>query len=106
MLGKIPVYKVETKPIYHDAEYAKETYYVSKANELILKQEFYGASVRLMRTFLMAKYTKLGNMRIPVQQISINTIVQGEKSTLIMSDFNTNALADMVFTKAYLEKVN
>lgn len=106
MLGKIAVYKVETKPIYNDAEYAKEIYYISKADKLILKQEFYGASGRLMRTFLMAKYTKFGKMRIPVQQISINNIVQGEKSTLIMSDFNTNPLPDMVFTKAYLEKVN
>lgn len=105
-VGKIPVYKVETKPIYKDAEYAKETYYVSKADKLIVKQEFYGASGRLMRTFYMTKYEQIDTMRVPVQQISINNVVQGEKSTLIMSGFNTNALPDMIFTKAYLEKVN
>lgn len=105
-LGKIPVYKVETKPIYKDAEYAKEIYYLSIKDNVVLKVENYGASGRLMRTILVAKYVNYGKTRVPVHQIAINNIVPGERTTMIMSDFDTKPLPDMVFTKAYLEKVN
>lgn len=106
LLGKIPVYKLELKPLYKDAEYAKEVYYISIKDKLILKIESFAASGRLMRTTLMAKYVSHGKNRIPIHQISINNIIPGEKSTLIMSDFSVDKIPDMVFTKAYLEKVN
>ncbi|MEL3907894.1 MAG: outer membrane lipoprotein-sorting protein [Treponemataceae bacterium] len=106
MLGKIPVYRIETKPIYKDAEYAKEILFVNQKAEVLLKVEQYGASARLMRTILMAKYVNFGKTKIPIHQIIINNIVPGEKTTVILSDYNTTKIPDVVFTKAYLEKVN
>lgn len=106
VLGKIPVYRIETKPIYKDAEYLKEILFISSKEKVLLKVEQYGASGRLMRTILMAKYVNFGKTKIPIQQFIINNVVRGEKTTIILSDYNMIKIPDLVFTKAYLEKVN
>ena len=59
-----------------------------------------------MRTTLLPKYVKIGNFNWPAQSIYINEINKGEKTTQILSDFDTSDIPDVVFTKAYLEKIN
>ena len=105
-LGKFDVYAVTLKTLLSDARYAQEKYYVRKTDPLILKIESYGSSGRLMRTTLLPKYVKIGNFNWPAQSIYINEINKGEKTTQILSDFDTSDIPDVVFTKAYLEKIN
>ncbi len=105
-LGKFPVYVVSVKALKSDATYPKNNYFIRKQNPLILKVQNYGASGRLMRTTLIPKYVKLGKANLPVHQIYINNLNKGEKTTQIFSDFDTSNIPDMVFTKAYLEKIN
>ena len=105
-LGKFEVYTVMLKALMADARYAQEKYYVRKTDPLILKIESYGSSGRLMRTTLIPKYVKIGNFNWAAQSIYINEINKGEKTTQILSDFDTSDIPDVVFTKAYLEKIN
>ncbi len=105
-LGKFPVYVVTAKALKSDATYPKNKYFVRKQHPLILKVQNYGASGRLMRTTLIPKYVKLDKANLPVHQIYINNLNKGEKTTQIFSDFDTSKIPDMVFTKAYLEKIN
>lgn len=105
-LGKFDVYAVTLKPLLSDAKYAQEKFFVRKDDPLILKIESYGSSGRLMRTTLLPKYVKIGNFNWPAHSIYINEINKGEKTTQILSDFDTSDIPDVVFTKAYLEKIN
>lgn len=105
-LGKFEVYGVMLKTLLSDAKYAQEKFYVRKVDPLILKIESYASSGRLMRTTLIPKYVKIGNYNWAIQSIYINEINKGEKTTQVLSDFDTSAIPDMVFTKAYLEKIN
>lgn len=105
-VGKMEVYAVTAKILSKDESYAEEKYFIKKTEPLILKIESYGASGRLMRTTLIPKYVKLGKANLPVHQIYINEINKGDKTTQIFSDFDTSKIPDVVFTKAYLEKIN
>ena len=105
-LGKFAVYAVTAKALEKDYSYAQEKYYVRKDEHLVLKIESYGASGRHMRTTLIPKYAKINNVPIPVHQIYINELVKGEKTTQIFQDFDPAKIPDVVFTKAYLEKIN
>lgn len=105
-LGKFAVYVVMAKALDKDSSYAQQKYFVRQDEHLILKIESYGASGRHMRTTLIPKYAKVNNVPLPVHQIYINELVKGEKTTQIFQDFDMTKIPDMVFTKAYLEKIN
>lgn len=105
-LGKFAVYAVTAKALEKDASYAQQKYFVRKDEQLLLKIESYGASGRHMRTTLIPKYAKVNNIPLPVHQIYINELVKGEKTTQIFQDFDLTNIPDVVFTKAYLEKIN
>ncbi len=105
-LGKFPVFIVTAKAISKDESYPKQKVYMQKNNHLILKVESYGAGGRHMRTTLIPKYKAVGKSTFPVYQIYINEVNKGEKTTSIWQDFDTSKIPDMVFTKAYLEKIN
>ncbi|UTD03649.1 outer membrane lipoprotein-sorting protein [Treponema socranskii subsp. buccale] len=105
-LGKFDVYAVTAKALDKDASYAQEKFFVRKDEGLILKVESYGASGRHMRTTLVPKYAKVNGVPLPVHQIHINELVKGEKTTQIFADFDNSKIPDVVFTKAYLEKIN
>lgn len=106
-LGKIDVYVVKIKLNKgFDRSYPINIFYIDKKSSLILKIGYYGASERLMRTSYYLKYTDLHGVVWPVQEIYVNELVKGEKSTTVYSDFSFDSIPDVVFTKAYLEKVN
>lgn len=105
-VGKFEVYAVTLKTLLSDATYTQEKFYVRKVDPLILKIESYGSSGRLMRTTLIPKYVKIGTYNWAAQSIYINEINKGEKTTQVLSDFDTSTIPDVVFTKAYLEKIN
>ncbi|MGI5064086.1 outer membrane lipoprotein-sorting protein [Treponema denticola] len=105
-LGKYEVYAVTAKALEKDAAYAQEKFFVRKDEHLLLKIESYGASGKHMRTTLIPKYANVEGMPLPVHQIYINELIKGEKTTQIFQDFSTAKIDDVVFTKAYLEKIN
>ena len=105
-LGKYEVYAVTAKALEKDAAYAQEKFFVRKDEHLLLKIESYGASGKHMRTTLIPKYANVEGLPLPVQQIYINELIKGEKTTQIFQDFSTANIDDVVFTKAYLEKIN
>ncbi|MGP1577251.1 MAG: outer membrane lipoprotein-sorting protein [Treponema sp.] len=105
-VGKVAVYVVTAKALKKDFSYPQEKYFVRQDKHLVLKIESYGASGRHMRTTLIPKHVAVNNVPMPVHQIYINELVKGEKTTQIFQDFEMTKIPDMVFTKAYLEKIN
>ena len=108
-IGKLGSYDciiVEVKGISGNATYAKEILYIRKDIPILLKEEDYSSSDRLMRTILMPKYTKVQGKYVATQVIVRDELNPGEQTQQIVSDISLNTLPDKIFTKAYLESIN
>ncbi len=86
--------------------YAKTVLYIRKDVPLILKQEDYSGSGRLMRTMLCPKYAKVKAGYVPSQIIVRDELNPGEQTQQFISDLTFDRLPDSIFTKAYLEGLN
>ena len=95
-VGKYEVYIVTAKALEKDAAYAQEKFFVQKDKPRLLKTESYGASGKHMRTTYTPKHIEFEGMLLPVQQIYINELIKGEKTTQIFQDFSTANIDDVV----------
>ena len=105
-LGKYPVDIVTLHAITTKPSYALVTYYVRKDIPLLLKQEDFSSSGRLMRTTLCPKYTKVPAGYVASQAIIRDELNKGESTQQIISDLTFDKLPDTIFSKAYLEGLN
>ncbi len=105
-LGKYPVYVVTLKAKTSEPAYAKSVYYVRKDVPLVLKEEDFSGSGRLMRTTLLPKYTKVPAGYVPTQVILRDELNKGENTQEVITDLTFDKLPNTVFTKAYLEGLN
>lgn len=106
MLGKFPVWIIQLKARTTDVSYERLTMHVRKDRTMLLKQEAYSVSGRLMRTTLFPKYVDLGGKLMPSQILIIDELNPGERSQLTMTEQSVSTLPDRVFTKAFIEQVN
>lgn len=109
-LGKYPVDIIVLKAKSKEPSYAKTKYYVRKDIPLVLKQEDYSGSDRLMRTTLVPKWSKV-EVRgktgyVATQAILRDELNKGEQTQQVISDLTFDTLPDKIFTKAYLEGLN
>lgn len=105
-VGKIPVWVIDLKAKTKEPTYDRVVLYVRKDKTMLLKQEDYSVSGRLMRTSLYPKYVELGGKLMPSQMLYVDELNPGEKSQLTMTEQSLAPLPDKVFTKAFLEQVN
>lgn len=106
LVGKIPVWIFDLKAKTKEPSYERVILYVRKDRTMLLKQEDYSVSGRLMRTSLFPKYVEIGNKLLPSQILLVDELNPGERSQLTMSEQSLSKLPDKVFTKAFLEQVN
>jgi outer membrane lipoprotein-sorting protein len=105
MLGKIPVYSLSLDATSDLVPYAFMKLYVTRDQCLVLKQEEYSLSKKLMRTSLFTDYSRVGGRFIALRMLFVDNITVGEKTQLSLSEMNLGSIPDQVFTKSYLEKV-
>ena len=73
---------------------------------LLLKEEDFSGSDRLMRTILLPKYAKVPAGYVATQAIMRDELNKGEQTQQVISDLTFDKLPDRIFTKAYLEGLN
>lgn len=105
-LGTYQVYMITLVAKTTEPSYEKSVYYIRKDVPLILKEEDYSGSGRLMRTTLIPKYAKVPAGYVPTQIIMRDELNPGEQTQQVISDLSFAALPDRIFTKAYLEGLN
>lgn len=105
-IGKIPVWIIELKAKTTDVTYERITYFVRKDRTILLKEEAYSVSGRLMRTTLFPKYVDIKGYLMPSEILSVDELNPGERSQVTMTEQSLSPLPDKVFTKAYIEQVN
>lgn len=106
VLGKIPVWIISLKAKTTDAVYDRLKLYVRKDRTMLLKEEAYSVSGRLMRTTLIPKYVELSGKLIPSQIIIVDELNPGEKSQITLTEQSVAPIPDSVFKKEFLERVN
>jgi len=105
-IGSIPVWVIDLKAKSDDVSYERLVLHVAKSQTVLLKEEAYSVSGRLMRTTVYGKYVKLGGKQLPSQIIILDELNPGERSQLTMTQQSVSVIPDRVFTKAYLEQVS
>ena len=105
-VGKIAVWIIDLKAKTNDVSYERVVLHVRKDKTMLLKEEDYSVSGRLMRTSLYPKYVEISGRLVPSQILIIDELNPGERSQLTMAEQSLAALPDKVFTKAYVEQVN
>ncbi|MBN1686897.1 MAG: outer membrane lipoprotein-sorting protein [Spirochaetales bacterium] len=105
-LGKFPVYILDLKAKHDDVSYDRIRIWVRQDISIVLKEENYSVSNRLMRTALYPKYTVVDDRYLPSSALIVDELNQGERTQFSIKDVRTDTIPDYVFTKAYLEQVN
>lgn len=105
-LGNFDVYVLDLEATNTDVAYERVKLWVRADETLVLKQEDYSVSGRLMRTSLFPRYERIGDKLLPKQILIVDELNEGERTQLTMSEATTRAIPDAVFSKAYLERVN
>ncbi len=106
LVGKIPVWILELVARTKEVPYERTRLHVRKDRTMLLKQEDFSVSGRLMRTLLYPKYVEIGGKLTPAQILIVDEINKGEKSQITLAEQSVSALPDKVFTKAFIEQVN
>ncbi len=106
MVGKFPVWILDLKAKTNEVAYERMKLYVRKDRTMLLKQEDFSVSGRLMRTTLYPKYAEIDGRLMPSQILIVDEINKGEKSQITMAEQSVAPLPDKVFTKAFIEQVN
>jgi len=105
-LGKFAVDIITLTAKTNEPSYAKTKYYVRKDIPLVLKEEDFSGSDRLMRTILIPKYSKVPAGYVSTQVLIRDELNKGEQTQQVVSELTFDSLPDKIFTKAYLEGLN
>jgi len=105
-LGKYKVYVLDLEASTEEVSYARLRLWVRQDNHLLLKAENYGLSGRLMRTSYYPSYLQLGDKYVASKMLFVDELRPGEKTQITLANASLASIADSVFTKAYIERVN
>ncbi|QEN05415.1 outer membrane lipoprotein-sorting protein [Thiospirochaeta perfilievii] len=105
-LGKIDTYIITLEAKTNEITTPKMKIWVRKDKNLLLKQEDYSLSDRLVRTIIIPKWTTVGGKYISAQTLIQDNLKEGEKTQITASSISNAQIPDDVFTKAYLERIN
>lgn len=105
-LGQYPVYKVTLDAKNNEVPYPRIILWIRQDRDMILKEEDYSLSGRLMRTAYFPNYGRVGGRLLPTRMLFVDELREGEKTQITMKETSLEDLPDSLFTKAYLERVN
>ena len=105
-LGQFEVYAMDLKAIHSDVSYDRIKIWVRTDVSIVLKEEDFSVSNRLMRTAIYPRYTVVGGKYLPSSALIVDELNNGERTQFSMKEATTAKIPDYVFSKAYLERVN
>jgi len=85
---------------------AKRKLWIRKSDRLVLKEEHYSVSGRLIRTIAIPKYQTVAGRFVPVSMLIVDNLKAGEKTQITFGEVSVSKLPDEVFTKAFLERMS
>ena len=79
-LGSYPVFVMDLEALHNEVSYERMRVWVRSDITLILKEEDYSVSGRLMRTSFYPNYTRLGDSYLPTRILIVDELEEGERS--------------------------
>ena len=104
--AKIPVWILSLRATRKDVTYDSIKIWVRQDRSVLMMEEDYSVSGRLMRTAYYPKYVTVDGKYVPSQALIVDALNEGERTQLSMKDASVAPIPDYVFTKQYLERVN
>lgn len=105
-LGKFEVWSVVLIAKDKTVAVPKRKLWIRKDNYLVLKEEQYSLSDRLLRTIAIPNYQTVSGRFVPAMMLELDDVKVGEKTQITFKDVSVARLPDSVFSKSYLERVN
>jgi outer membrane lipoprotein-sorting protein len=105
-LGSLDVWAVTLKANKNTVPVPMRKIWIRKDYYLVMKEEQYSLSGRLLRTIAIPKYQSITGHYVPKMMLIINNLRPGEKTQITFSNVSVSKLPDEVFTKGYLERIN
>ena len=105
-LGAFEVYALTLQALNDTVAYPKSKIWVRRDNYLVLKQEDYSLSDRLIRTSLIPSYARAGEYFVPTKMLIVDNLNEGERTEVTVRNISFARIPDSVFTQNYLERVN
>jgi outer membrane lipoprotein-sorting protein len=103
-LGAFPVFIATIGAVNDLVPYAKQKIWVRKDLPLVLKQECYATSGKLLVTYAFPSYTNIDGTYVPGKIYIRDELVKGESSEISLNKISVGTLADTYFTKGFLEQ--
>jgi len=106
MLGKYPVWIAELKANNDEVPFPFIKMWVEKERQIVLKQEEYSLSRKLLRTAYYTSYVQIGTSYVPTIQIFQDGLIPEKRSQMTYTNISTKPVPDDIFTKNYLERMS
>jgi outer membrane lipoprotein-sorting protein len=106
-LGRYPAYLLTLQARHEEVSYPKLKLTIRKDKPVLLREEDYSLSDRLLRTILYPpRYIEIAGRTVPSQILIQDELNKGEKTQLTISDLSVSRLPDSTFSKAFLEQAS
>ena len=104
-LGRYDVYVLDLRATNDRVTFPRLKLWVRQDNNLVLKEESYSLSDRLMRTALYPSYSRVGERFVISKMLIIDNLNEGERTEITVREPSFAQLNDAVFTRSYLERI-
>ncbi len=105
-LGNYETYILDLEATETGLDYDRIKLWVRTDRAVVLREENYSVSGRLLRTLLFPRYATVGGRAVPSQILIVDNINEGERTQITLRDPSVASIPDSVFTRAYLERVS
>ncbi len=105
-LGSFDTYILDLEATGTGVDYDRIRLWVRTDRPVVLREENYSVSGRLLRTLLFPRYANVGGQAVPTQILIVDGINDGERTQITLRDPSVAPIPDGVFTRDYLERVS
>lgn len=105
-LGAIETFLFTLEATNNEVSRAFKRIWIAKEPHLILKEEGYSLTHRLLNTRYTPLYAEIEGRYIAEHIILVSNTVQGRITKITLEDISLAPLPDTIFSKAYVERVN
>ena len=100
-----PMHVLELNANDRGVTYHRVLYWVRQSNNWPHRAEFYSVSDRLLKIAQYENFTRLGGRTRPARLVMHDALRDGDQSVLDYADLKPRELADKIFTKDYLKRL-
>ncbi len=104
-LGSFDIYVLNLTALNDRVTFPRIKLWIRQDNYLVLKEEVYSLSDRLMRTTLIPSYARVSGRFVPTKILYQDNLNIGERTEITTRNISFQDIPDSVFTQSYLERV-